>query len=332
MALDPQAQEVINLVIKSGRPAYHTLSPKDARQLFREPRPASTPTPPEIGAVRNLMADGPGGPIRLRVYRPTGVAAATPLPALVYFHGGGWVIGDLDTHDVQCRQLTAEAGIAVIAVDYRLAPEHKFPAAVDAAWAATRWVAAHGSELGVDAQRLSVAGDSAGGNLAATVALLAREAGAPAIALQVLVYPVTDVGAESQSYRDFAEGYLLTRESMRWFTNHYLKSARDAEDWRASPLRAQSLARLPPALVVTAGFDPLLDEGAAYAARLTDAGVLVDYVCYGGMIHGFMPMGRLIDTGNRAISHVAASPRPALRRRECGASRKRGAVDIRGSA
>jgi len=313
MALDPQARNVINLVIKSGRPAYHTLSPKDARQLFRETRPASTPTPPEIGAVRNLMADGPGGPIPLRVYRPTGVAAATPLPALVYFHGGGWVIGDLDTHDVQCRQLTAEAGIAVIAVDYRLAPEHKFPAAVDDAWAATRWVAAHGSELGVDAQRLAVAGDSAGGNLAATVALLAREAGAPAIALQVLVYPVTDVGAESQSYRDFSDGYLLTRESMRWFTNHYLTSARDAEDWRASPLRAQSLARLPPALVVTAGFDPLRDEGAAYAARLTDAGVLVDYVCYGGMIHGFMPMGRLIDTGNRAISHVAASLRQALR-------------------
>ena len=228
MALDPQARNVINLVIKSGRPAYHTLSPKDARQLFRETRPASTPTPPEIGAVRNLMADGPGGPIPLRVYRPTGVAAATPLPALVYFHGGGWVIGDLDTHDVQCRQLTAEAGIAVIAVDYRLAPEHKFPAAVDDAWAATRWVAAHGSE-------------------------------------------------------------------------------------RGSPLRAQSLARLPPALVVTAGFDPLRDEGAAYAARLTDAGVLVDYVCYGGMIHGFMPMGRLIDTGNRAISHVAASLRQALR-------------------
>ena len=313
MALDPQAQEVINLVIKSGRPAYHTLSPKDARQLFRETRPASTPTPPEIGAVRNLVADGPGGPIPLRVYRPAGVAAGTPLPGLVFFHGGGWVIGDLDTHDVQCRQLTAEAGITVVAVDYRLAPEHKFPAAVDDAWAATRWVAAHGSELGVDAQRLAVAGDSAGGNLAAVVALLAREAGAPAIALQVLVYPVTDVSAESLSYRDFAEGYLLTRESMRWFTNHYLKSQGEVQDWRASPLRATSLAGLPPALVVTAGFDPLRDEGAAYAARLTDAGVRVDYVCYGGMIHGFMPMGRLIDTGNRAISHVAASLRQALR-------------------
>jgi len=280
---------------------------------WRETRPASTPTPPEIGAVRNITADGPGGPIPLRVYRPAGATAGTPLPALVYFHGGGWVIGDLDTHDVQCRQLTAEAGITVVAVDYRLAPEHKFPAAVDDAWAATRWVAEHGSELGVDARRLAVAGDSAGGNLAAVVALLARDAGAPAIALQVLVYPVTDIGAETRSYRDFADGYLLTRESMRWFTNHYVKSPSEAQDWRVSPLRAASLAGLPPALVITAGFDPLRDEGAAYAARLTDAGGLVDYVCYGGMIHGFMPMGRLIDTGNRAISHVAASLRQALR-------------------
>ncbi|PYN83474.1 MAG: acetyl hydrolase [Candidatus Rokuibacteriota bacterium] len=314
MALDPQVQEVINLVIKSGRPAYHTLSPKDARQLFRETRPASTPTPPEIGAVKNLTADGPGGPIPLRVYRPAGVASGASLPALVYFHGGGWVIGDLDTHDVQCRQVTAEAGITVVAVDYRLAPEHKFPAAVDDAWAATRWVVSHASELGVDGRRIAVAGDSAGGNLAAVVALLARDAAdGPAIALQVLVYPVTDLSSESKSYNDFAEGYMLTRDSMRWFKNHYLKSAGDAEDWRASPIRAKSLAGLPPALVVTAGFDPLRDEGAAYAARLTEAGVRVDYVCYGGMIHGFVPMGRLIDTGNRAISHVAASLRQVLR-------------------
>jgi acetyl esterase len=313
MALDPQAQNVIDLVIKSGRPAYHTLSPKDARQLFRETRPASTPTPPEIGVVRNLAADGPGGPIPLRVYRPAGVAAGAPLPALVYFHGGGWVIGDLDTHDVQCRQLTAEAGITVVAVDYRLAPEHKFPAAVDDAWAATRWLVAHGLELGVDARRLAVGGDSAGGNLAAVVALLARDAGAPAIALQVLVYPVTDLGAESPSYSAFAEGYMLTRESMRWFINHYLKSRSEAQDWRASPIRAASLSGLPPALVVTAGYDPLRDEGAAYAARLTEAGVPVDYVCYGGMVHGFMPMGRLIDTGNRALAHVAATLRQALR-------------------
>ena len=312
-ALDPQARAVIDLVIRSGRPAYHQLSPKDARQLFRETRPASTPTPPQIGMVRDLTADGPLGPIPLRVYRPAGVPASTPLAVLVFFHGGGWVIGDLETHDVLCRQLTAGSGVSVVSVDYRLAPEHKFPAAVDDAWAATRWVVAHAGELAVDARRLAVGGDSAGGNLAAVVALLARDKGAPAIAVQVLIYPVTDLVGETRSYRDFAEGYLLTREGMRWFIAHYLTAEAEAADWRASPLRAQSLAGLPPALIVTAGFDPLRDEGEAYAERLRDAGVRVDSVCYGGMIHGFVPMGRLLDTAGRAISLIAGSLSQALR-------------------
>ncbi len=312
-ALDPQARAVIDLVIRSGRPAYHQLSPKDARQLFRETRPASTPTPPQIGMVRDLTADGPLGPIPLRVYRPAGVPASTPLAVLVFFHGGGWVIGDLETHDVLCRQLTAGSGVSVVSVDYRLAPEHKFPAAVDDAWAATRWVVAHAGELGADASRLAVGGDSAGGNLAAVVALLARDKGAPAIAVQVLIYPVTDLVGETRSYRDFAEGYLLTREGMRWFIAHYLTAEAEAADWRASPLRAQSLAGLPPALIVTAGFDPLRDEGEAYAERLRDAGVRVDSVCYGGMIHGFVPMGRLLDTAGRAISLIAGSLSQALR-------------------
>ncbi|HEY3186871.1 MAG TPA: alpha/beta hydrolase, partial [Solirubrobacteraceae bacterium] len=228
------------------------------------------------------------------------------------FHGGGWVIGDLETHDVLCRQLTAEAGIAVVAVDYRLAPEAKFPAAVDDAWAATRWVVAHADRLGIDARRIAVGGDSAGGNLAAVVALLARDAGTPKIALQALLYPVTDVGTEWPSYLAFADGYLLTSESMRWFIAHYLTSEKETADWRASPLRAPSLRGVPPALIVTAGFDPLRDEGEAYARALRDAGVRVDYVCYGGMIHGFIPMGRLIDTGNRGVAHVAASLREAL--------------------
>ena len=313
MALDPQVQAVIELVIKSGRPPYHQLSPKDARQLFRETRPASTPTPPEIGVVSNMLAEGPDGPIPLRVYRPRGVAADAPLPGLVFFHGGGWVIGDLDTHDVLCRQLTAEAGITVVAVDYRLAPEAKFPAAADDAWAATRWVVAHADRLGIDARRLAVGGDSAGGNLAAVVSLLARDAGAPDIAFQALLYPVADVGIEWPSYQAFGEGYLLTSQSMRWFIGHYLKAEQEAVDWRVSPLRAPSLEGLPPALIVTAGFDPLRDEGEAYARALRDAGVCVDYVCYGGMIHGFVPMGRLIDTGNRAVSHIAASLRQGLR-------------------
>ncbi|HEU4368993.1 MAG TPA: alpha/beta hydrolase [Methylomirabilota bacterium] len=309
-ALDPQAQAVIDLVIKAGRPAYHTISPKEARQLFRETRPASTPTPPEIGSVRNLVADGA---IPLRVYRPAGVPDSTRLPAYVYFHGGGWVIGDLETHDVVCRQLTAEAGVSVVSVDYRLAPEHKFPAAADDAWAATRWVASHAAELGIDGGRLAVGGDSAGGNLAAVVSLLARDAGTPAIALQVLLYPVTDASAESRSYQDFADGYMLTRDSMRWFIAHYLNKREEATDWRVSPLRAPSHAGVAPALIVTAGFDPLRDEGEAYAARLREAGVRVEYACYGGMLHGFVPMGRLLDTAGRAVTLIGGALRQALR-------------------
>ena len=309
-ALDPQVQAVIDLVVKAGRPAYHTLSPKDARQLFRETRPAATPTPPQIGSVRNLVTDGA---IPLRVYRPAGVNDVTRLPVYVYFHGGGWVIGDLETHDVLCRQLTAASGASVISVDYRLAPEHKFPAAAEDAWAATRWVVAHAAELGIDAVRLAVGGDSAGGNLAAVVALLARDAGGPAIGLQVLIYPVTDVMRETRSYEDFAEGYMLTRDSMRWFIAHYLRSRDDARDWRVSPLRASSLAGLPPAVVVTAGFDPLRDEGEIYANRLRDAGVRVDYACYGGMVHGFVGMGKLLDTTGHAVALIGGALRQALR-------------------
>jgi len=312
MALDPQAANVIDLIVKSGRPPYHQLTPKDARQMFRETRPASTPPAPQIGAVRDVLTEGAQA-IPLRVYRPPGVSDSRRLPVLVYFHGGGWVIGDLETHDVLCRQLTAEAGVSVIAVDYRLAPEHKFPAAADDAWAATRWIAAHAAELGVDADRLAVGGDSAGGNLAAVVALLAREAGGPRIALQILLYPVTDLVSESQSYADLADGYMLTRDSMRWFRAQYLAREQDAADWRVSPLRAPSLVGLPPALVVTAGYDPLRDEGEAYARRLREAGVSVDAVSFGGMIHGFVPMGRLIDTAFRSVSLITGSLRQALR-------------------
>jgi acetyl esterase len=311
-ALDPQVSAVIDLVARSGRPAYHTLSPKDARQLFRETRPAATPTPPQIGSVRNVVTDGGPVAIPLRVYRPAGVADATRLPAYVYFHGGGWVIGDLETHDVLCRQLTAASGASVISVDYRLAPEHKFPAAAEDAWAATRWVVAHAAELGLDAGRLAVGGDSAGANLATVVALMARDAGGPAIKLQVLIYPVTDVMRETRSYADFAEGYMLTRDSMRWFIAHYLSSRDAARDWRVSPLRAPSLAGLPPALIVTAGFDPLRDEGEIYANRLRDAGVMVDHVCYGGMVHGFLGMGKLLDTAMRAVAHIGGSLQQAL--------------------
>jgi acetyl esterase len=262
-----------------------------------------------MGRVEDHEVAVDGGRIPVRVLVPPQGARGV----IVYYHGGGWVIGDLDTHDTLCRQLTAEAGVSVIAVDYRLAPEHKFPAAVDDSWAATRWIVAHAAELNVDAGRLAVGGDSAGGNLAAVVALLARDAGGPVIRLQALLYPVTDTNTETESYRTNADGFLLTKESMRWFFDHYVKTEADAADWRLSPLRTPSLAGVAPALVVTAGFDPLRDEGEAYARRLREAGVRVDAVCYGGMIHGFAPMGRLIQTGNRAVSLVAGTLRHALR-------------------
>jgi acetyl esterase len=312
MGLDPQARAVLDLVLKAGRPPYHQLSPKEARQQYRDTRAALQPEPPEVGAVRDLSIDGPGGAIPVRVYRPREAAGNALLPALVYFHGGGWVIGDLDTHDVLCRQLVAHSGVALVSVDYRLAPEHKFPAAVEDCWAATRWVAASGAGLGIDGRRLAVGGDSAGGNLAAVMALMARDQGGPAIAFQLLIYPATDMAADSPSHAAFAEGYLLTRENIEWFIGYYLRGKADEADWRASPERAQSLQGLPPALVITAGFDPLCDEGEAYARRLRRDGVTADYVCYGGMIHGFFGMGRAIETANRAIAHAARSVRQAL--------------------
>ena len=309
MPLDPQAKAVLDQFASMGGPPLHEMSVAQARELILG-MVALAGEPESIARIENRTVPGPAGEIPIRIYTPVGTA---PFPVLVYFHGGGWVIGDIETHDVLCRQLTAEAGVAVVSVDYRLAPEHKFPASVDDAWAATRWVASHADELGVDARRLSVGGDSAGGNLAAVVALLARDAGAPAIALQVLVYPVTDLGAETKSYADLADGYMLTRDSMRWFRAQYLAKDDDALDWRVSPIRATSLAGLPPALVITAGFDPLRDEGEAYARRLREAGVSVDAVCFGGLIHGFVPMGRLIDTAFRAVTLIAGSLRQALR-------------------
>jgi len=312
MALDPQVTAVLELVAKANRPAYNTLSPKDARQLFIDTRPASTPTPPQIGSVKDVTAQGPHAAIPLRVYRPAGVADGTRVPAYLFFHGGGWVIGDVNTHDVLCRQLTAASGASVISVDYRLAPEHKFPAAADDSWAATTWVVAHAAELGLDASRLAVGGDSAGGNLAAVVALMARDAGGPAIKLQTLIYPVTDVMRETRSYGDFADGYLLTRDSMRWFIAHYLPSGDQARDWRASPLRAPSLAGLPPALIITAGFDPLRDEGQEYAEKMREAGVKVVHSEFDSLIHGFVGMRGAIHAAARAMDDMVAGLRHEL--------------------
>ena len=303
--LDPQARAVLERVARANLPPYPQLGAAGARQLYRETRGALAAPPPEVESAEDLHAGGPAGDIRVRLYRPRGAADAGPLPALVYFHGGGWTIGDLDTHDVVCRVLADLGRCAVVSVDYRLAPEHKFPAAVDDAVAATRWVASEAARLGLDARRIAVGGDSAGGNLAAVVALIARDDGGPPLAMQTLIYPATDMAADTPSHLRYGEGYLLTRDAILWFRSNYLRDAADEADWRASPLKAADLSRLPPAYVITAGFDPLVDEGRAYVDRLQAAGVPVTYECFEGMIHGFVTMGGAIAAANHALGRCA---------------------------
>jgi acetyl esterase len=305
--LDPQARALIDLMAERGVPATHTLSPGDARRFYRERRSFSQPEPPPVGGVRDLQVQGPAGPLALRLYEPR--RGTWPWPVLVYYHGGGWTIGDLDTHDVLCRQLCAAAGCAVLAVDYRLGPEQRFPAAVDDAHAAVRWVRSHGDSLGLDGGRLALGGDSAGGNLAAVTALSMREAGEAPALLQLLIYPATDMRAVAPSHDRNAQGYLLTRDSVDYFRGHYLAERGEWTDWRASPLLAADHSGLPPALVITAGFDPLRDEGRQYADALSGAGTPTQYVCFERQIHGFITMGRLIDEANTAVDLCAAALR-----------------------
>jgi len=311
--LDPQAQYVCDLIVASERPPFETLSPPEARKAYAASRPVLQPDPPAVAEVRSLAATGPAGTIPLRLYRGQGLPQAGAQPALVYFHGGGWVIGDLESHDQVCRALANAVPCIVVAVDYRLAPEHKFPAAAEDAIAATRWIADNAASLGIDPKRLAVAGDSAGGNLAAVVALDARDRGGPRIVHQVLVYPGTDMRMGWPSLERHAEQLPLTRASMRWFIAHYLRSASDATDWRASPLLAPSLKGLPPALVVTAGFDVLGDEGEAYAKALSAAGVAARHERFEGQIHGFLNMGRIVEDSGRLIAMAAAALRDSFK-------------------
>jgi acetyl esterase len=299
--LDPQAREVMTYLTGLDLPPIDRLSPSEARRQYRDTRAALRPPLPELFEVRDLAAGGTAGAISQRLYRP----AEGVLPALVYFHGGGWVVGDLETHDVVCRQIATQAHAVVIAVDYRLAPEHPFPAAVEDAWSATTWIAAHATELGIDPKRLAVGGDSAGGGLAAVVALMARDSQKLRLTLQVLVYPVTDLRAASASYSKYAEGYFLTRAAMEWYIAQYAPTPQAIEDWRGSPLRAPWVHGVAPALVIAAELDPLCDEGEAYARRLQGARVPVEYHRLDGMIHGFLTMGGRIDAANRAVSIIA---------------------------
>jgi acetyl esterase len=308
MPLDPQAKMLIDMLAPPGAPTLDQMSPAEARAMMRQ----LTGMRPSIEPVRSAVdktVPGPHGEIPVRVYSPEGT---TPMPLLVYFHGGGWVIGDLETHDASCRTLANLAGCVVMAVDYRLAPENKFPAPLDDCYAAASWAAANAPALGADAGRVAIGGDSAGGNLTACVALRARDEAGPRFAHQLLVYPVTDAACDTPSYRDNAEGYFLTAKAMEWFWSHYLRDRRDAENVYASPLRARDLAGLPPATVITAEYDPLRDEGEAYGSRLERAGVPTRVTRYDGMIHGFFGMGDVLPQAKEAVAEAAAALRRAF--------------------
>jgi acetyl esterase len=313
--LHPQTRALLRLIDERGLPPTHTLAPAAARAFYLERRAFTQPDAPAVAEVRELAAEGQAGAIPLRLYRPAGSVDTARLPVLVYFHGGGWVIGDLDTHDVLCRELANGSGCAVVSVDYRLAPEHRFPAAVDDAIAATGWVWRHAAELGLDGTRIAVGGDSAGGKLAAVVAVAARDAGsAMRLCWQLLIYPATDQRRLTESHRVNGEGYLLTRESIAYYHDHYLGGDAHDLDWRASPLLHADHARLPPALVLTAGYDPLRDEGLQYAQALSEAGNRVAQICFARQIHGFITMGKVIDEANDAVALCAAALGRALGR------------------
>jgi len=303
VTLDPDAAAVLSAFRAAGRPPYETLTPPQAREMYLAARVVSHPEPPAIASVDSLSVPGPGGAIPARIYKPLTLRQSDGLsPCLVFFHGGGWVIGNLDSHDVVCRTLAHEGQLIVISVDYRLAPEHRFPAAVDDAIAATEWISENAHVLGIDATRLLVGGDSAGGNLAAVVAIHARDAG-PDLAGQVLIYPATDFAMTHPSHREPETDALLTHSVIHWFRDHYLGAA-DGEHWTASPARMDKLAGLPPAFVLTAGADPLRDEGDEYAARLGAAGVAVAHRSYPGQFHGFITMGKLLPKAGDAMREI----------------------------
>jgi acetyl esterase len=307
MPLDPGLKVVLDQLAANPGPQLHELPVAQARAFYDQmqlPRPEV-----KVADVQNRRIPGPAGEIPVRVYRPEGQA---PFPGLVYFHGGGWVIGSLETHDGSCRELANRAGCVVVSVDYRLAPEHRYPAAAEDCFAATKWVAEHAGELGIDPKRLAIGGDSAGGNLAAVVALMAREPRGPALRHQLLIYPVTDADFTRPSYRENAEGYLLSTKAMEWFWNHYVPDSAQRAEPFASPLRAKDLAGLPPAFVLTAEYDPLRDEGEAYAKRLQQAGVATQLKRYDGAIHGFFAMGLLAQVGRDAVDDAVAALRAAL--------------------
>ena len=309
-SLHPQIVQVLEAMAKAELRPIEAMTPAEARAQMEATARARTAEPSPVARIEERLIPGPGGDIRLRLYWPD---AAAPLPIIVYYHGGGHVIGSLDTHDFVARNLSAGAAALVASVDYRMGPEHKFPAAVEDSFAALQWVHANAESLGADPDRIGVHGDSAGANLAAVAALFARDAGRPRLRLQSLVYPVADYRLSSASYEKYGQGCgVLTKAAMTWFRDHYLRAPADADDWRASPIKAPSLAGVAPAIVVTAECDVLHDEGAGYAEALRHAGVAVEYREYPGMIHGFFGMVPMVDDAMNAQRQVWAAFRRAF--------------------
>ena len=318
MPLDPQAKALFDFIGLTDAPPIETLSAPEARARFRALAEARRQMAVEpVDQVRDLKIPGPAGEIPIRVYSPK---LQSPAPALIYFHGGGWVLGDLESHDHVCRALANGAECVVISVDYRLAPEHKFPAAVHDSFAATAWIAEHAEELGVDRGRIAVGGDSAGGNLAAVVSQIARDRGGPKIAYQLLIYPAADMRMSFPSIEENAGGPLLTKAAMHWFINHYLRGEGDRSDPLASPLLASNLRGLPPAFILTAECDPSRDEGGAYGKRLQETGVGARVRCYEGMPHGFFSFAAALDGGRKAVADSIHELRSAFGREEVGRS------------
>ncbi|MDP9096023.1 MAG: alpha/beta hydrolase [Pseudomonadota bacterium] len=303
--IDPDLARLLPISRHAGYPPFEAMTPKAARSAYSASIAAVETAPLEVASVRDLTIPGPGGPLPLRIYRGLGTGDAN-LPWLLFLHGGGWVIGGLDTHDRQCRRLASRGRICVVAVDYRLAPEHPFPAALDDAVAALRWVHAEAGALGITADAVGVGGDSAGGNLAAALALLSRDGGMPSVAFQALLYPALDLTASTESYRRMTSGVPLTAATMRWFIGHYAPRESDRVDRRVSPLRANSVAGVAPALVLTVAHDPLCDEGRAYAGRLEQEGVRVIALHHDDQMHGLFGLGRYVPVADLVADHVAA--------------------------
>jgi acetyl esterase len=311
-ALDPQARAFLDGLAAANRPPLSTLTPVEARAANAKLSAACAGTPLPLASVEDREIAGPRGPIRIRIYTPEHAPAAAPLPVLAYYHGGGFVIGDLAMVDETCRLLADSAGCIVVSVDYRLAPEHPFPAPRDDAYAAAAWIAREAASFGGDPRRVAVGGDSAGGTLASSVALLARDRGGPRLAFQLLVYPGSDRDLERASMREFGDGYFITLDAIRWFGRMHLAGPIDPADPFVALVDVRDLSRVPPALVILAECDPLRDGGRLYAARLRDAGVPVEVIEIAGMIHGFFAFPSVFDAARRAIASAAAALRRAF--------------------